>query len=144
MRIPSALATVFLSLSGSLAHAGPVEDLMARDPELQAKLIAASRQYHAGMKKILGQRSPSASASYMALGCDTSGMLAHTKAATAISYTPTEMEVKIQCGVGTSSEGFEREGVLNCTTKQIRMTHPQGATAPSTAEAKSAYRHFCQ
>lgn len=144
MKIRSALAAVFLALSGSLTHAGPVEELMAKDPVLKAKLEATGRKYRDSVKELLDNRSPLASVSYTALGCDTSGMLSRTKAAVTNSYTPTEMVVTIQCGDGTSPEGFEREGTLYCKTKQIRMTHPQGATAPSTAEARSAYSRLCK
>lgn len=144
VRVRSALATAFLALSSSLAHAGPVEDLMANDPKLAAKIQATAAKNRSDLQGLVDKRSPLARPAYEALGCDTSRMLEHTKFAIAKSYTPTEMAIKIQCGFGESEEGFQREGTLDCQTGKIKMTFPKDTQAPLTPAAKSASRLLCQ
>lgn len=144
MKLPSTLAAVFFALSGNMAHAGLVEDALANDPKLAAKIQATVAKNRSDLQGLVDKRSPLARPAYEALGCDTSGMLEHTKFAIAKSYTPTEMAIKIQCGFGESEEGFQREGTLDCKEKKIEMTYPRNATAPSTPAAKSAYRSLCQ
>lgn len=144
MKLPSTLAAVFFALSGNMAHAGLVGDALANDPKLAAKIQATVAKNRSDLQGLVDKRSPLARPAYEALGCDTSGMLEHTKFAIAKSYTPTEMAIKIQCGFGESEEGFQREGTLDCKEKKIEMTYPRNATAPSTAAAKSAYRSLCQ
>ena len=144
MKLPSTLAAVFFALSGNMAHAGLVGDALANDPKLAAKIQATVAKNRSDLQGLVDKRSPLARPAYEALGCDTSGMLEHTKFAIAKSYTPTEMAIKIQCGFGESEEGFQREGTLDCKEKKIEMTYPRNATAPSTAAAKLAYRSLCQ